>query len=324
MISALLTEVNIALLKVLTEREKKNPLYQPIDYTLLLGGKRIRPILVLLSSNLFEGKEADALKIATAIEVFHNFTLLHDDIMDAAEIRRNKTTAHKKWGINQAILSGDVMLIKAYQLLSEIDPLKIPALLKVFNKTSIEVCEGQQLDMDFEKREVVSSEEYLEMIRLKTAVLLGASLEMGAINAGVDEKISREMYAIGEKLGIGFQMQDDYLDTFGKQESFGKKIGGDIIASKKTYLYTKALSLANEKQLKKLFYLYTSKTITEEQKVIQVRDLFKELRVNEIVLKEIETIFNESIFQFQKIKPISLEHYTLLENLFKSFYNRSV
>ncbi len=216
-------------------------LYDPVHYILELGGKRLRPLLTLVSCEMYGGEAKDAMDAAVAVEVFHNFTLLHDDIMDAADLRRGKATIHKKWDVNTGILSGDVMMIMSYQLLNNFDAQTSHDLNKLFSKTAIEVCEGQQYDVDFETREEVNIEEYLTMIRLKTSVLVGCALQMGAIIAGAPVSEQRLIYDYGINLGLAFQLMDDYLDAFGDPETFGKEVGGDIRENKKTYLYLKSL-----------------------------------------------------------------------------------
>ena len=219
-------------------------LYQPLDYFLQLGGKRIRPLLTLMASEMFGLPKENTIQASLAVELFHNFSLIHDDIMDKAPLRRGKQTVHLKWNNDIAILSGDVLLIKAYQALAKQEPKHIPALLDMFNQTAVEVCEGQQLDMDFESRDEVSIEEYIEMIRLKTSVLLGCALAFGAIVSDASEKDRILIYEFGQNLGVAFQIQDDILDLYGDPEKFGKQIGGDIIANKKTLLLLKAFELA--------------------------------------------------------------------------------
>src|SRR5690606_23692113 len=224
-------------------RDPKN-LYQPMDYILNLGGKRLRPVLTLMTADFFSGKHQEALKAAMAIEIFHNFSLVHDDIMDDAPLRRGKQTVHEKWDLNTGILSGDAMLILAYQLFETYDATTFQALAKLFSKTALEVCEGQQFDVDFETRDDVSISEYLKMIEYKTAVLVGAAMKMGAIVAEASVEDQDIIYQFGKNLGIAFQLQDDYLDVFGDPETFGKQVGGDIIENKKTYLYLKAVEFA--------------------------------------------------------------------------------
>lgn len=224
-------------------------LYQPISYILGLGGKRLRPAMVLAGCELFEGKVEDALLPSLGIEVFHNFSLVHDDIMDDASLRRGKKTVHEKWNNNIAILSGDAMLVKAYQYIAEVDQAKLPAILKVFSQTALEICEGQQMDMNFEDRKDVLEEEYLEMIRLKTAVLLGAALEIGALIGGANAHSAESLYEFGVNAGLAFQVQDDLLDAFGDPHKVGKKAGGDILQDKKTLLMIYAKDLDETKLL---------------------------------------------------------------------------
>jgi len=236
-------------------KEPKN-LYQPIHYILELGGKRLRPVLTLMTAEIFNCEYNKALDAALSIEVFHNFSLVHDDIMDAAPLRRGKQTVHEKWDLNTGILSGDAMLIKAYQLFENYDAHIFRALAKLFSKTALEVCEGQQYDVDFETRDDVTIPEYLKMIEYKTAVLVGAAMKMGAIVANASEEEQDKIYEFGRLLGIAFQLQDDYLDAFGDPETFGKQVGGDIIENKKTFLYLKALEFSDASdahQLKQLF-----------------------------------------------------------------------
>ncbi|HVZ25167.1 MAG TPA: polyprenyl synthetase family protein [Sediminibacterium sp.] len=219
-------------------------LYHPADYFLGIGGKRIRPVMCLMGNELFGEIQPDTYQLATAIELFHNFTLIHDDIMDAAALRRGMDTVHKKFGTNTAILAGDVMMIRAYEYLNKINARWLPRILGLFNKTAREVCEGQQMDMDFEQAAIVPLEAYLQMITLKTSVLLAASLEMGAVLGGAGEGNCQHLYAFGKNLGIAFQIQDDYLDAFGDPEKFGKEPGGDIRQNKKTFLWLHAMEVA--------------------------------------------------------------------------------
>ena len=257
-------------------------LYHPISYVLSIGGKRLRPAILLLSCYLFEDKYEKALPAALAIEIFHNFTLIHDDIMDNAPLRRGMQTVHEKFGLNSGILSGDVMLVLAYKyLMEQKDSLLLSKILKVFNRLAIGVCEGQQMDMNFEKRELVSIEEYLRMIELKTSVLVAGALEIGAILGGANQKEASTLYQFGRNLGIAFQLQDDLLDTYGDPEKFGKKVGGDIAQNKKTILYLKALEIARPVQKEKLSWLFHSSQIEESQKITGVVEIFDELGVRE-------------------------------------------
>ena len=261
--------------------ENPSALYQPIDYILALGGKRMRPILVLMAHQLFDKNIEKAISPALAIEVFHNFTLLHDDIMDKAPLRRGQKTVHEKWNTNIAILSGDTMLVQAYQLMTDVDQNLVKQVLKVFSKAAIEVCEGQQWDMDFESQKKVSISDYLKMIEYKTAVLLGAALQIGGITSGASANEQNHLYAFGKNMGIAFQLKDDLLDAFGNPETFGKQVGGDIMANKKTYLYLKALELANEKQNADLTN-YFSNTDTSEAKVEAVKSIFMTLDIHQL------------------------------------------
>ena len=258
--------------------KKPSLLYEPIDYILDLGGKRIRPLLVLMAYQLFDKNIEKAISPALAIEFFHNFTLLHDDIMDNAPLRRGQETVHEKWNNNVAILSGDTMLVKAYQLMAELDGTIVKQVFEVFSKAAIEVCEGQQWDMDFETQSDVSIPDYLKMIEYKTAVLLGAALQIGGITAGSSKEEQDHLYAFGRDLGIAFQLKDDLLDAFGNPKTFGKQVGGDIMANKKTYLYLKALSLADETQRQNL-EKYFSTNDTSQLKVDSVKTIFSSLDI---------------------------------------------
>ncbi|MEY3738062.1 MAG: hypothetical protein RL544_840 [Bacteroidota bacterium] len=260
-------------------------LYEPGEYFLSIGGKRIRPILCVLGNELFSDITEDAWTLATAIELFHNFTLIHDDMMDAAALRRGMQTVHTKYGDNTALLTGDVMLIRAYEKLQTINPAYLPKILSLFNTTARQVCEGQQLDMDFEKMPSVTLDAYIHMITLKTSVLLAASLEMGAILGGATPGNCKHIYEFGKNLGIAFQIQDDYLDAFGDPEKFGKEVGGDIRQNKKTFLLLHALEVATPDQRAKLDTLLAS---NGPEKVPQVMELFKACNVDAwaIELKE--------------------------------------
>jgi geranylgeranyl diphosphate synthase type II len=247
-------------------------LYDPLRYFMTLGGKRMRPILTLMGAELFGSQKETAIPAAMAVEVFHNFTLIHDDIMDEAPLRRGKQTVHTKWDRNIAILSGDVLFVKAYQLLARQDRVQLPDLLEIFNKTAVEVCEGQQMDMDFESRSDVQEAEYIEMIRLKTSVLLGCALELGAIVANADLKDRKNLYDFGQYLGIAFQIQDDILDLYADPEKFGKQVGGDVISNKKTLLNLKASALADPAEKEILRQLSTEADLVF--KVERTRELY--------------------------------------------------
>ncbi|HQO49685.1 MAG TPA: polyprenyl synthetase family protein [Bacteroidales bacterium] len=260
-------------------RKQPERLYAPIEYVMSQGGKQLRPTLTLLACDLFDGNVNDSIFPALAVEIFHNFTLVHDDIMDKAPIRRGLDTVYKKWNSDIAILSGDTMFAMAYQYAVKTNPSHITSVLDVFSKTAIEVCEGQQLDMDFELRDDVTIDEYIRMITLKTAVLLGASLKIGGLIAGADEKAVNEIYQFGVNLGIAFQLQDDLLDAYGREETFGKKNGGDIVANKKTFLYLKAIEKANLQQQNKLIALFQSTSILAEDKISGVISVYDELNI---------------------------------------------
>jgi geranylgeranyl diphosphate synthase type II len=255
------------------EKEPLN-LYQPIQYILSLGGKRMRPVLTLMAAEVFNGNCQQALPAAIAVEMFHNFSLVHDDIMDDAPLRRGNETVHEKWNVNTGILSGDAMLILAYRYFECYEPAVFQALSKVFSKTALEVCEGQQWDVDFEERKDVSIPEYLKMIEYKTAVLVGAAMKMGAIVAGASTENCDAIYNFGLNLGVAFQLQDDYLDAFGDPETFGKQVGGDIIENKKTYLYLKALEHAEEDQKMLLFAEYSKHPEETIEKIKAVKEIF--------------------------------------------------
>ncbi|AJH13681.1 polyprenyl synthetase family protein [Myroides profundi] len=251
-------------------------LYEPISYILSLGGKQIRPVLTLMAADVFGIDPKKAIHAATAIELFHNFSLMHDDIMDDAPLRRGHQTVHEKWNTNTAILSGDAMLILAYQYFENYESDTFRDLAKLFSKTAIEVCEGQQWDICFENRNDVSIPEYIQMIKFKTAVLVGAALKMGAIVAGSSQKNAEDIYDFGINLGIAFQLQDDYLDAFGDAATFGKQVGGDILENKKTFLYLKAVMNANESQREELVNYFSSTEQNAEEKVTRVKELFME------------------------------------------------
>jgi geranylgeranyl diphosphate synthase type II len=253
-------------------------LYAPNDYFLGLGGKRIRPVLCLMGNELFEEINEDAYAVATAIELFHNFTLIHDDIMDKAPLRRGMVTLHEKYGSSTALLAGDVMLVAAYECLSGISVSHLKSVMQVFNKTAREVCEGQEYDMDFESRASVKLEEYIHMIELKTSVLLAASLQMGAILGGAGESNQRKLYEFGRNLGIAFQVQDDYLDAFGDPEKFGKQVGGDILSNKKTFLLIKAMEAAQGDDALQLAELLQS---SPSDKVERMLGIFRRCGVDE-------------------------------------------
>ncbi len=258
--------------------EQPASLYEPNEYFLSWGGKRIRPVMCLMGNELFDEIHSDSWELATAIELFHNFTLIHDDIMDEAPLRRGMETVHMKYGLSTALLAGDVMLIKAYDYLNKIQPQYLHRIIHLFNKTAREVCEGQQMDMDFEQSSSVSLDDYIHMISLKTSVLLAASLEMGAIIGGASEGNCKHLYEFGKNLGIAFQVQDDYLDAFGDPEKFGKDVGGDIRQNKKTFLMLHALEVANQDQRNRLLQLMQQ---NPPDKVDQILQIFRDCNIDE-------------------------------------------
>ncbi|NNC84907.1 MAG: polyprenyl synthetase family protein [Bacteroidia bacterium] len=312
-------------LKDLHFNAKPVQLYEPIRYMLTLGGKRMRPSLLLIANDLFGGNVNDALMPACGIEVFHNFTLLHDDIMDNAPVRRAKQTVHEKWNSNIAILSGDAMFVKSVQMISSVQEDHLKKVLDLFNSTALEVCEGQQMDMDFESRDDVQIDEYIEMIRLKTAVLLAASLEIGAITANANIKQAEILYDFGINLGIAFQLQDDLLDVYGNKENFGKQVGGDIISNKKTFLLLKALELAEGENLNRLQGLMnnTGVSMNANDKVEAVTALYDSVGVKELTQQKIDSYFNEAKHLLNKI-DVSSEKKQILIELMDKLYVRDV
>ncbi len=271
-------------------------LYNPIRYILSLGGKQLRPVLTLFAAEIFGSTHEKAIHAATAIELFHNFSLIHDDIMDEAPLRRGNQTVHEKWNLNTGILSGDAMLILAYQFFENYEPVVFRELAKLFSKTALEVCEGQQWDINFETRNNVTEAEYIKMIEYKTAVLVGAALEMGAIVAEATDKDRQAIYNYGRYLGIAFQLQDDYLDAFGDAETFGKQVGGDILENKKTYLYLMAMRNGNEAERKVLADWFASTENNGPEKIKEVRQLFISTRADEAIQDEIKVFTDKALF----------------------------
>jgi len=304
------------------EKEPRS-LYDPINYILQLGGKRLRPVLTLMTAEIFDCHYTKALNAALSIEVFHNFSLVHDDIMDDAPLRRGQETVHEKWGLNTGILSGDAMLIMAYQLFENYEPETFQALAKLFSKTALQVCEGQQYDVDFEMRDDVSIPEYLKMIEYKTAVLVAAAMEMGAIVAQVSEEDKRNMYEFGKNLGIAFQLQDDYLDAFGNPETFGKQVGGDIIENKKTYLYLKALEFSSDDDKQQLLHLYSLKPTDQTNKIETIKDIFDTSGSSLATKQVIEEYTNKAFDVLDKLQ-ISEVKKTLLKTFGQQLMNRNV
>lgn len=303
-------------------RDPEN-LYAPIDYILNLGGKRLRPVLTLMTADLFAGKHEQALKAAMAIEIFHNFSLVHDDIMDDAPLRRGKQTVHEKWDLNTGILSGDAMLIVAYQFFEHYSPETFQELAKLFSKTAIEVCEGQQYDIDFETRDDVQVDHYIKMITFKTAVLVGAAMKMGAIVAKTSQKDANAIYDFGLNLGIAFQLMDDYLDAFGDPITFGKQLGGDIIENKKTFLYLKTLENLDHGQSMQLHHLFSITPEDTSDKIEAVKDLMISSGAAAQTQKEIEN-YTQKALQILDDLALEASKKTILKDFAISLMNREI
>ena len=290
-------------------------LYDPIKYVLSIGGKRIRPTLMLLAYNLYKEDPERILSSAVALETYHNYTLLHDDLMDNASVRRGQPTVHKKWDANTAILSGDSMLVLAYERMAKCPVEKLKPVLDLFTETALEIGEGQQYDMDFETRNDVREEEYIEMIRLKTSVLLACATKMGAILADAPQEDADNLYKFGEQMGLAFQLQDDYLDVYGDPEVFGKAIGGDILCNKKTYMLIKAFNLANDEQRKRLQQWVNAENPDPRQKIEAVTQIYNEIGISQLAEQKIKHYFNESrkyleAINLPKERKLELEAYT--------------
>ncbi|WP_456441227.1 polyprenyl synthetase family protein [Psychroserpens sp.] len=310
-------------LETFIKPKEPSTLYDPINYIIQLGGKRLRPILTIMTSEIFGCDYKKALNAALSVEVFHNFSLVHDDIMDDAPLRRGKETVHEKWDVNTGILSGDAMLIMAYQLFENYEPKTFQDLAKLFSKTALEVCEGQQYDVDFETRDDVTIPEYLKMIEYKTAVLVGAAMKMGAIVANASESCQDSIYEFGKNLGIAFQLQDDYLDAFGDPETFGKQVGGDIIENKKTYLYLKGLEFSNKNDRKQLENLYSVNPSDPSEKIETVKHFFISSGSAEATKKEIE-IYTKKAFSVLEGIKISEENKNALQAFGSDLMTRNV
>ena len=315
-----ITLINQELADIKYQKEPKE-LYLPIKYSLELGGNRLRPALLLLANDLFGGKPEHALNAALAIEIFHNFTLVHDDIMDNAPLRRNHPTVYKKWNTNIAILSGDVMCIHSIQYLAKSNPSYLVEILDIFNATAIEVCEGQQLDMNFEKLDTVTIDEYLNMIELKTAVLLAASLKIGAVLAHAKPEDANHVYEFGKNLGIAFQLMDDILDLYGDPKKFGKQTGGDVLANKKTYLLLKAKELANGELKKELDFCLNSSVLDKESKVKRVTKIFDLLKIKQKAEAEMNLFYNTALAHLDSIN-VPQEKKQVFEDFAKALMNR--
>lgn len=276
-------------------------LYEPIRYLMALGGKRLRPMLTLLGYSLYKPDAHAIVRYAVAVEAFHNFTLMHDDIMDKAPLRRGKPTVHEKWNVNTAILSGDVMLVKVYDMLLDMDAAYLSRVLRAFNKCASEVCEGQQWDMEFEIRKQVTEKEYINMIRQKTAVLLGFSLELGAVLAGASSKDCELLREFGTNIGIGFQLKDDLLDAYADAKKFGKQIGGDIIANKKTFLLIKSLQLANKRQKSELTRWLAATKFRKNEKVDAVKSIYDALSIPRLTERKINSYFSKGFASLDRL-----------------------
>ena len=289
----LLVQVN-AFLDALPYNRTPKSLYEPIRYVLSMGGKRIRPVLMLLGYNLYKEDTDKILMNAIALETYHNYTLLHDDLMDQADLRRGHETVHKKWNANTAILSGDSMLVLAYERMAQCDSRHLADVLRLFTTTALEIGEGQQYDMEFETRDDVREEEYIEMIRLKTSVLLACALKIGAILADAPAEDADHLYKFGEQIGLAFQLQDDYLDVYGDSKVFGKKIGGDITSNKKTFMLINAFSHANEAQRQELEKWVNAKSFDREEKIAAVTRLYNEIGIDKMAQDKIAYYFEQS------------------------------
>ena len=296
----LLKKVNEALDNLVYDRQPAS-LYDPIKYVLSIGGKRVRPVLTMLSYNLYKDDPLSIMPQAIGLETYHNFTLLHDDLMDHADMRRGHETVHKKWDANRAILSGDTMLLQAFERVEDCDPAKLPAVFKVFIQTTLEIGEGQQLDVEFETRNDVTEDEYIEMIRLKTSVLLACACKVGAIMADAPAEDIENIYTFGEKLGLAFQLQDDLLDVYGDPAVFGKNIGGDITSNKKTYMLINAVNRANPAQREQLMKWIDAKEFDRNEKVKAVTELYNEIGIRELCEQKIEEYYQESLVYLAKI-----------------------
>ena len=296
----LLKKVNEVLDNLVYDRQPAS-LYDPIRYVLSIGGKRVRPVLTLLSYNLYKDDPLSIMSQAIGLETYHNFTLLHDDLMDHADMRRGHETVHKKWDANRAILSGDTMLLQAFERVEECDPTKLPDVFKVFIQTTLEIGEGQQLDVEFETRNDVTEDEYIEMIRLKTSVLLACACKVGAIMAGASAEDTDNLYKFGEKLGLAFQLQDDLLDVYGNPAVFGKNIGGDITSNKKTYMLINAFNRATPAQREELTKWVEAKEFDRNEKVAAVTKLYNEIGIRKLCEQKMEQYYQESLVYLAKV-----------------------
>lgn len=320
--SQLLDKVNTHISEIQYTRTPQG-LYDPIEYVLSLGGKRIRPVLMLMAYNLYKEDVDSIYNPATAIEVYHNYTLLHDDLMDRADVRRGKATVHKVWNDNTAILSGDAMLVLAYQYMAQCPSSCLKEVMDLFSLTALEICEGQQMDMEFEHRNDVAEEEYLEMIRLKTAVLLATSLKIGAILGGASQEDANALYDFGMQIGVAFQLQDDLLDVYGDPDVFGKKIGGDIQCNKKTYMLIKALERADKAQNILLSGWMTAETVHPEEKIASVTDLYNQIGVRAVCENKMREYYTRAMNSLQTVSVVE-EKKNELKKLMKHLMYREI
>lgn len=318
----LLDKINTHIAELQFVREPKE-LYAPIEYILSLGGKRIRPVLMMMAYNLYREDVASIYNPATAIEVYHNYTLLHDDLMDRADMRRGKATVHKVWDDNTAILSGDAMLVLAYQYIGTCAPEHLREVLELFTHTALEICEGQQLDMEFEHRNDVSEEEYIEMIRLKTAVLLAAGLKIGAILGGASREDADRLYDFGMQIGVSFQLQDDLLDVYGDPKVFGKKIGGDILCNKKTFMLIKATECVEGKQRDELNKWLTSEHYQPQEKIDAVTEIYNQLDIQTVCENKMQEYYANAMESLHAVS-VAEGKKEELKNLIKDLMYRKI
>lgn len=320
--SQLLDKVNAHIETLDYAREPMN-LYEPVRYILALGGKRVRPAMMLMAYNMYRDDVERILDPALALEIYHNFTLLHDDLMDNADVRRGKPTVHKRWDANTAILSGDVMLTLADVYMSRVDDAYFREVMTTFHRTSVEIAEGQQYDMDFETRNDVAEEEYIEMIRLKTSVLLACALKIGAILGGASKEDAEHLYHLGENIGLAFQLRDDFLDVYGDPKVFGKKVGGDILCNKKTYLYINALRLANEEQRAQLDYWASASDINPDEKISAVTNIYNMVGLPEMSRLVEERYYNNAKAELEALS-VSADKKAVLRQFMATLMERDV
>lgn len=320
--SQLLDKINTHVAELQFTRSPKE-LYEPVEYVLSLGGKRIRPVLMLMGYNLFKEDVTRIYGPATGIEVYHNYTLLHDDLMDRADMRRGKATVHKVWNDNTAILSGDAMLVLAYQYMADCPPVHLKEVMDIFSLTALEICEGQQMDMDFERRSDVKEEEYIEMIRLKTAVLLAAALKIGAVLANASAEDTERLYEFGVQIGVAFQLQDDLLDVYGDPAVFGKKIGGDILCNKKTYMLIKALEQADDEQAAELKRWIAAEAFDPEKKIEAVTALYNQMGIRAVCENKMREYYTRAMESLDAVS-VAVEKKKELKALMKHLMYREI